>query len=319
MRPRAALLWCLGLLACTHAKRQPAAPNARLEAEGKPTQPAARSAAEAESAHDGFLLENAAGQLVLRSARSGAEQVLASVAQHSLYDERLELIWYEDGERLWVLDLRKLETTPVLIAEHVPEHAEFHVAREADRLLEPADGCDSVPILRLNWSAKPGFEGWYANAPALAAEGRAWLVAELGRTARQLPLAQAFSETHTERAWKGDRSQCAEPFVCGSSLSFGVGVRQLLLVSAHQGDDCWHFECVLRDGQSDAFGTPPDARRWGAASTAQPGSCGPYRFNRDGSALLVDERMCVTGGSCQALGGMALGWREPGVTLGAPE
>jgi hypothetical protein len=265
------------------------------------------------------LLENAAGQLALRSARTGAEQVLAGAAQRSLYDERLELVWYEDGERVWVIDLRTLGSAPVLIAEHVADHSELHVAREQAGLLEPADGCDSVPVLRLNWSAKPGFEAWYTDVPALASEGSAWLLAERARTARSLPPAQAFSDSHRESAWSGDGSQCEDPFVCGSSLTFGAGPRQLLLVSARVGSDCWHFECVLRDPQTGSFATAPEAPSWGAASATQAGSCGPYRFNRDGSAFLVDERLCLSGGSCQALGGRALGWLEPGVTLGAPE
>ncbi len=304
---------CAGLLACTTAKLPPAESNSQAGADKK----SIHAARDAEPAHTRFLFENADGQLVLRGTSSGPGQVLAHAAQRALYDERLELVWYEDGERLWVRDLRKLQADPVLIAEHLSEHAELHVARKADLMLEPADGCDSVPVLLLNWSEKSAFEAFYTDVPALTAEGSAWLAAELKRPARTLPKTQAFSETQRDSAWTGDRSQCEEPFVCGSSLTFGAGTKQLLLTSAHSGD-CWHFACVLRDSQTGAFTTAPDAKSWGAASAASPGSCGPYRFNRDGSAFLVDERLCLADGSCQALGGRALGWLEPGVTLGAP-
>lgn len=306
-------LGCAGLLACTTAKLPAAESSAQAGADKK----SAQSASAEEPAHTRFLLESEAGQLVLRSTRSGAEQVLAGAAQRGLYDERLELVWYEEGERLWVRDLRKLQAGPVLIAEHLPEHAEFHVARTADLMLEPADGCDSMPVLLLNWSEKSVFEAFYTDVPTLAAEGTAWLAAELKRPARTLPKARAFSEDQREPAWNGARAQCEEPFVCGSSLAFGASTKQLVLTSAQSGD-CWHFACVLRDPQTGTFGTAPDATSWGAASAAEPGSCGPYRFNRDGSAFLVDERLCLAGGSCQALGGRALGWLEPGVTLGAP-
>ncbi len=261
------------------------------------------------------MVETRSGQLVLRSVGSGAEQVLAN-AQQSLYDERLELVWFEDGERLWVLDLRALAAGPVLIAEQLPQHSELHVAR--DRLLEPADGCDTVPVLRLDWSARPAFEAWYATAPPLAARGAAWLVAQLSRPARTLPEQHTFGSGPDTATWSGAGGACEAPFVCGSSLAFGRG-QQLVLVEAGVGADCWHFACLLRDEETGAFATPPDAAHWGPAAAAQPGTCGPYRFNRSGTAFLVGELVCVTGGPCQAAGGRALGWLEPGLSAGAPE
>jgi hypothetical protein len=261
-----------------------------------------------------FLVETRTGQLVLRSVGTGAQQVLAN-AQRSLYDERLELVWFNDGERLWVLDLRSLAAPPVLIAEHVPPHAEFHVARE--RLLEPADGCDTVPVLRLNWTSKPTLEAWYAAAPPLAAAGAAWLVAQLSRPARTLAEQQTFGAARAEPTGLGAAARCEAPFVCGSSLPFGNG-GQLVLVEASVGADCWHFGCLLRD-DTGVFATPPEAKHWGPAAAVQPGSCGPYRFNLQGTAFLVGELVCATGGSCQALSARTLGWLEPGLIVGAPE
>ncbi len=244
---------------------------------------------------------------------SGAQQVLAN-AQRSLYDERLDLVWFDDGERLWVLDLRSLAAPPVLIAEHVAPHAEFHVARE--RLLEPADGCDTVPVLRLDWSSKPTFEAWYAAAPVLGAGGTAWLVAQLSRPARPVVEQRTFGSAPAEPPWSGAPAACEAPFICGASLPFGNGGRQLVLVEAGVGADCWHFGCVLRDA-SGAFASPPAAES--STGPAAPGSCGPYRFTRQGTAFLVGESVCSVGGSCQALDARTLGWLEPGLSVGAPE
>jgi hypothetical protein len=264
---------------------------------------------------DRFLVETRAGQLVLRSVGSSAQQVLAD-AQRSLYDERLELVWFNDGERLWVLDLRSLAAPPVLIAAHVPPHAEFHVVRE--RLLEPADGCDTVPVLRLNWSSKPTLEAWYAAAPPLAPAGAAWLVAQLSRPARTLAEQQTFGSTPAESKGSGAPARCEAPFVCGSSLPFGNAGRQLVLVEAGVGADCWHFGCLLRD-DTGALATPPEAKQWTSGAAVPPGSCGPYRFNQQGTAFLVGELLCAMGGSCQALSARTLGWLEPGSSVGAPE
>jgi hypothetical protein len=264
---------------------------------------------------DRFLVETRAGQLVLRSVGSSAQQVLAD-AQRSLYDERLELVWFNDGERLWVLDLRSLAAPPVLIAAHVPPHAEFHVVRE--RLLEPADGCDTVPVLRLNWSSKPTLEAWYATAPPLAPAGAAWLVAQLSRPARTLAEQKTFGSTLAESKGAGAPARCEAPFVCGSSLPFGNGGRQLVLVEAGVGADCWAFGCLLRD-DTGALATPPEAKQWTSGAAVPPGSCGPYRFNQQGTAFLVGELLCAIGGSCQALSARTLGWLEPGSSVGAPE
>lgn len=304
--------------ACHTAACHTAAPHTPAGELGAPTDapveesPAARAAAPSGAR---FLVETRAGQLVLRSVGSSAQQVLAD-AQQSLYDERLELVWFYAGERLWVLDLRALAAPPVLIAANVPPHAEFHVVRE--RLLEPADGCDTVPILRLNWSSKPTLEAWYAAAPPLAPAGVAWLVAQLSRPARTLAEQQTFGSTLAEPKAPGTPARCEAPFVCGSSLPFGNGGRQLVLVEAGVGGDCWHFGCLLRD-ETGAWATPPEAKHWAAGAAMPPGSCGPYRFNRQGTAFLVGELLCATGGSCQALSARTLGWLEPGSSVGAPE
>ena len=92
-------------------------------------------------------------------------------------------------------------------------------------MLESADACDCVPVVLLNWSAKSAFEAFYTDVPVLAAEGSAWLAAELERPARTLLKAQAFSESQRESAWTGDRSQCEELFACGSSVTFGAAAR----------------------------------------------------------------------------------------------
>jgi len=49
------------------------------------------------------------------------------------------------------------------------------------------------------------------------------------------------------------------------------------------------------------------------------GPCGPYRFNADGDAFLVNDTLCNVGGTCESLGGWSVGWLVPGTTVGAVE
>jgi hypothetical protein len=268
---------------------------------------------------DQFLVETQSAKLLLRTWDPGSEQVLASSAQRSLYDERLELVWFDSGDKLWVLDLRVPGSSPILIAEHVPQYSELHVARTPGKLLEPADSCDTVPVLRLNWNAKPAFEAWYATAPPLSVEGKNWLLAELARPERAAMDQQVFAATDPGISLPDTLTQCEEPTACGASLPFAKRGWELVLVRAALGADCWHYACLFRDINTGAFATMPEPNHWGPASEVEPGTCGRYLFNHDGSSFLVGNLLCMSGRPCQKLEGQALGWLVPGAIIGAPE
>jgi hypothetical protein len=268
---------------------------------------------------DQFLVETTSAALVLRAMEPGSEKVLASSAQSSLYDERLELVWFYSGDKLWVLDLRAPDSSPVVIAEHVSQYSELHVARTPGRLLEPADSCDTVPVLRLNWDKNPAFEAWYASPPTLSREGRSWLSAELDRPERVVKEQQVFASTDPGIALPEALMKCDAPTACGATLPFAKRDWELVLVGAGLGADCWHYACLLRNMTTGAFATPPEPKQWGPASESAPGQCGRYLFNQDGSAFLLGNLLCHTDHPCQKLEGEALGWRVPGVIVGAPE
>lgn len=268
---------------------------------------------------DEFLVETQSTQLLLRTWDPASEHLLASSAQRSLYDERLELVWFDDGDKLWVLDLRRPGSRAILIADHVPQYSELHVARTPGQLLEPADSCDTVPVLRLNWSVKPAFEAWYATAPPLSVEGKHWLLAELGRPERAVMDQQVFAATDPDIALPETLQQCEEPTACGASLPFAKRDWELVLVKAALSADCWHYACLFRDINTGAFATTPEPKHWGRAAEVEPGPCGRYLFNQDGSSFLVGDLLCMAGRTCQKLEGRALGWLVPGAIVGAPE
>jgi hypothetical protein len=316
--PRRARLSFLMLSACT------ATVTRRVEPETRAWGPAVHAARDSTnvpappSAVDQFLVETRTGQLVLGSMDSEAVRVLASNAQRSLYDERLELVWFDTGDRLWVLDLRVPGASPRLIAEHVPPHSEFHVMR-ALRVLEPADSCDTVPVILLHWNAQPRFEGFYATAPQMTQDAKTWLLAELGRPERGLARQLVFDAANPDVALPDSLLKCEVPSACGATLPFGLRAWQLVLVEAAVGADCWHYACLLRDVQTGAFATPPEPSRWSTAVETERGSCGRYLFNHDQTAFLIGDQLCAPHRPCRKLPGQALGWRVPGLAVGAPE
>jgi hypothetical protein len=81
--------------------------------------------------------------------------------------------------------------------------------------------------------------------------------------------------------------------------------------------DCLHRGCLFQDPVSGAFGTPPLPTRWASATDVPSGPCGPYRFNADGGAFIINDTICDVGRTCQSLGAWGLGWLAPGVVVGA--
>jgi len=319
MTLRAFWLALVSLSACTMAVSQPGKQLAQDRPAIVPSDHLSTTTRVEPARLDQFLVETQSATLLLRAMAPRSEKVLARSAQNSLYDERLELVWFYGEDKLWVLDLRAPDSSPVVIAEHVPPYSELHVARTPGRLLEPADSCDTVPVLRLNWDKTPAIEAWYASAPALSREGKSWLLAEFDRPERVVTAQQVFTSTDPDISLPETLMKCEAPTACGATLPFAQRDWELVLVGAGFGADCWHYACLLRDMTSGAFATPPEPKHWGPASESAPGPCGRYLFNQDGSAFLVGNLLCLTGRPCQKLEGKALGWRVPGVIVGAPE
>jgi len=263
-----------------------------------------------------FLLINAQQDLVLRAVGSDFSHTLAQRARHVLYDPEFELVWVSDEEKLWVLDLRDpspSRVAPVLIAENLPAHLEIHVER-AESFAESEDACDLAPILWVHWDAEPRLEGGQGQRSSDLA-GRAWLVRERARAARSSGAARYLDPSGAHVALSTARARCESAEWCGAAQPM-LGTGWTLVVTDQSEGDCWHFGCLAYDASKDLFGTPPHPEAWGPADGMPSGPCGPYRFDVTGTTFLVKDLLCVVGGSCLTLDGWAVGWLEPGDTLG---
>lgn len=268
------------------------------------------------------LAVTAHGDLMLRATRSDYARVLATEARQVLYDPALELVWFSDGERLSVLDVRGVPKThypPVVIAKDLPAHVEIHVAH-AGRHVEPDDACDRAPALTLHWEAEPWIEGGDGQR-VTRLEGRDWLVREAGRAPREPSEEHWFHPANPHIPLPTGSTRCEEPSWCGASLTLdrtASGSVMLVLAAQNHGADCWHTRCLLYDSSTKAFATPPDPQRWSRAGDVALGSCGPYRFDRVGRTFLLEDQVCVLDAGCRPLGGTAVGWLTPGPTVGSP-
>jgi hypothetical protein len=264
-----------------------------------------------------FIVLKHSGEIVLRSIESTATRTLAPHADDALYHATLELVWFKDGDRLSVIDLRALGMPPVVIALGM-ESVEGKLSIAHGPLsAETEDGCD-VPLLTLNWTEKPTIEMGDPDADAenLRIVNAAWLQKELSRPARQQVTRRRFGQPHLPLP--KSLMRCEDSSECDATTSFGARGLQLVQVSQKMGGDCWRRGCLVRDPQRDLFATPPHVDTWGTAEKTKPGSCGLYLFDRDQTAYLVGRELCVPGHDCQNLDGWALGWRVPGDAVGAP-
>lgn len=265
-----------------------------------------------------FLLLRDTGELTL-STLEGSSRVLARGVAEASHDPALELVWLQTSSELRVYDLRKLGGGSVLIANGLRGARRLQVEHPESRLL-PDDGCD-LPFVELGWRREPTLVGMVEEVPDLRLEGTAWLMAELSRSRREVPLAQRSSfdlrAARRRVPLPPERLRCEEPAACGAAVPLpGWGI-ELVLVQDQMGEDCWTRSCLLRDPDTDRYATPPLAERWGPLEDTEAGTCGPFQFDASGQWFLLDRSLCSATG-CRKLGGRAIGWRDPGPTVGTP-
>jgi hypothetical protein len=255
------------------------------------------------------------GQLLLVSSENGATRVLAS-ASAGLLQPRLGLLWLRRGPQLQVLDLDRLDRAPVAIAEGLPEIDRFEITGQTDSI-ETEDGCD-LPAIELDWSAEPRLASELAPAPSLRVIDTSWLGAQRQRSLRTQAERREFEDAERKTRLPAKLLSCEVKETCGATLALGALGLELVLVQQHAGGDCVHVACLLRDPKSRLFATPPHATAWGSADKTRPGTCGPYMFDRSHKHYLVGDQLCAADSGCVQLAGLALGWLEPGETVGAP-
>jgi hypothetical protein len=316
--------WGLALALAALACSTPAAPTAKVPTPAEPSAaseaPPARAAAVIPARGQLFLVKDVDGNaLELRALGSAFKRRLAEHADLVLYDPKLELVWLRAGDQLSVLDLRESPSDgmrPVPIASDVDEAPELVVDRGGDSI-QLENGCDLLPILTLHWDQPPWLEVDEERSDEIA--GHAWLERERTRRSRspsQRLVLGLDSDEHSRAKLPRARLHCEDKELCGASVSFPGSSHEQLVITDQSEGDCQHLQCLLFNPENDTFGTPPVPKSWGSAQSVASGSCGPYRFNADGSAFLVDDQLC-SAGACQPLGGTAVGWLEPGTVVGA--
>jgi len=279
----------------------------------------ARAAPEALALSQLFLVRNAMGAgLMLRALGSSFQRQLASRADLVLYDSKLELLWFTDEDRLWVIDLRQCPRdgmSPVLIASGVAGAAEIGVDRGSGDSIQLQNDCDLLPVLWLHWFEHPWIELEDEHRTEL--EGVDWLSQQRSRKARVQAEERSFDSRLPRAALPLARAHCDDLEVCGATLPFLASTPWKLVLTDQSEGDCLHLGCLFQDSVSGAFGTPPQPTRWDSASDMPSGPCGPYQFNADGSAFIINDVICNVGGTCQPLGAWGVAWLAPGVVVGA--
>ena len=322
--PRVKLLgWCCAVWfvsggACRSANRSAPAP-------GNATPPAPAPIVLARTAPDPpapdlgdprqqFLVHAQSGEIALRSRATRASRVLAKHADTVFYHPSLELVWFLDGDRLSVIDLRAPGTPPVTVARGATTVGHFSISRPPNSV-ETEDGCD-VPYISLDWTEKPKVEIFLTEAPNLRIEDAAWLHSQLARPARADGKRQEFSKRRVRLPAKV--LDCADKADCGTTVPFGARGLDLVRVLDKPGGDCIERACLLRDRRTHLFASPLQTEVWGSAETTRKGTCGLFLFDQAGTAFLVGNHLCLPGHPCEDLGAHALGWLVPGDTVGAP-
>lgn len=255
--------------------------------------------------------------------RSGRRSVLATDVQEASYDAVSELVWLRTSSELRVYDLRQKDVwkpaESVLIASGVENGPSIWVSQEGAGVM-PDDGCES-PSIQLDWTREPSIEGMLEPQESAKLEGQAWLARELNRPRRKVPGGRhsefdlRAAKTHSKLPKK--LTSCDEPTDCGTSVPFASWGIELVLVYDQQGGDCWERKCVLHDPKTGQFARPPLAEHWGSLAETKAGSCGPFQFDATGDAFIYGQSLCTKDG-CTDLGGDAVGWLEPGPTVGTP-
>jgi hypothetical protein len=208
----------------------------------------------------------------------------------------------------------------------------------AAQFVRPETGCEaSGEAVELKLGAKAVLRMVETDQRrSLAGDGRRWVKEQQKRPEVPAPAAQSFDpgapRVTLPKGWSG----CDDVERCGLAASFGSGALRLVLVRDNLGADCFQLGCLLHDPATDRFATPPvrvdeggmptltaQPTRWTSAADATPGSCGPYRFDEQGSVFLTHRYLCRLDGAasavtCEELPGEGIGWLRPGAVVGSP-
>ena len=209
----------------------------------------------------------------------------------------------------------------MLVASDLPEHQKLSVWI-GDRLVEGTGQLGEGSVeLSLRWAEEATFETDATETDAAEhlgrIEGKAWLQRERGRAARAVPELQQPDEPGPHVVLPASIARCDNPELCGAARPFVKSGWQLVITKTDETHgDFSHYGCLLYDPTRSTFALPPETRTWQPAADPELDTCGPYRFNGTEDAFLASDRVCRIGAACTPLEGTAIGWLEPGVTVG---
>ncbi len=261
-----------------------------------------------------FLVHAPSGEIRLRSRATSASRLIAKHANTALYHASLGLVWFLDGDRLGVVDLRKPGSAPVVVARGAPTVGHISIVHPPNSI-ETEDGCD-VPYLSLDWTETPKVEAFLTEAPNLHVEGAAWLQAQFARPAPVVGKRRNFSKPVTRLPPR--LLDCEDRTACGQTAPLGARGLSLVRVLEKPGGDCVQRACLLWNPSTRLFASIPRIETWGSAETTPRGTCGPLMFDQAQRAFLVDQYLCGPDHGCENLSAHTLGWLVPGDTVGAP-
>ena len=294
---RAVACWCIvSAVACAtaHPSRTPAA-----SARGHRAEPSS-----------GFLVLTDTNAVELRSLSDAAARQLVPHADFVLHDPSLELLWYIEQAQLYVVDLRTPEMRSILLARDL-DQVESLAVRKGTHAISPHDTCGE-PFAVLHWTQEPSLVS--EEGDRIDLDGAEWLTSQQDRTLRPPNPHRRFVDHKV--SLPADLLQCEDEETCGSSVPFGDQGLELVLVVDTADGDCGTRACLLHDPRTGRFASPPSPKEWGAPAQVTPGACGPYHWNPTQSAYLMGPWLCARNEPCRQLEGQALGWVDPGQTVG---
>ena len=317
---------------------QPAATPAEAVAPAAPSTGASAPVASPDPRTE-FLVGTQGESVSLRSL-GGQTRTLVPGLSSWLYDPSHGLLWFLDEDRLGVADLRG-QAAPMLLAKGVPEVGSLWVewpSSSAAQFVRVETGCEEDSnALELKLGAKPSLRMVESNRRrSLSKDGLRWLQEQQKRVESTPPRVESFDPGARRVALPKGWSGCEDAERCGLSAAFGASALRLVLVRDDLGADCFHLGCLLYDPAADRFSSPPvlvdeggmpslatQPPRWTSAAEATPGSCGPYRFDESGTALLAHRYLCKLDAAsstirCDDLAADGIGWLRPGAIAGRP-
>ena len=269
-----------------------------------------------------FLVMGDAGLVARTPGGRWTETVASAHVDQALLDSALDLVWVVTGGRLSVVDLRAAKPALTVIATRLPPLAALTITVDGEgqpRPLAWPSACEVGAAVNLRWTRAPSLEVIAEGNTRAKLVGRAWLEKNVARPAgRPLPFEEIDVAGKPARLPLARDALPCDSDACGHVLPFGNAGWQLVLMGSEAGGDCHEWTCALYDPRRRLFAKPEDPRRWVAAGAVEPGSCGPFAFDRSGRFYLVGEQLCTVGGACSALGGQGVGWLAPGPWLGEP-